>query len=48
MGLGEDTYVAFWDWFKGLSDARAEEYVKKYPEPRGWHGKYDQIRNSRK
>ena len=48
MGCGEETYDAFWDWYRSLSDAEAQDYASRYPEPDGWHGSYEQIRNSRK
>lgn len=43
MGNGEGVYNKFYRWFSRLSD-EARDYAEEYPEPKGWHGKYAQIR----
>jgi hypothetical protein len=44
MGNGEGIYNEFYRWFSRLSDEEACDYAEEYPEPKGWHGKYAQIR----
>jgi len=46
MGGGEDAYNEFYQWISRLSDAEAADYAKRYPEPRGWRGKYAMIRSN--
>jgi len=44
MGVGEDVQWEFWKWFSRLDDADADHYMKKYPEPEAWRGKYAEYR----
>jgi hypothetical protein len=44
MGRGEEVYDEFYRYFSCLTDEEAAEYSSKHPEPRGWRGKYAQIR----
>ncbi len=44
MGSGEDYYLEFYRYYSRLSEEDATDYAREYPEPRGWHGKYAQIR----
>ena len=44
MGGGEDYWMAFLTWIRGLSDERFETYRSAHPEPAGWDGFYQLMR----
>ena len=44
MGVGEDYWVQFWDWFScALSDEQRAAFIADYPEPDGWEGCYQRM-----
>jgi len=44
MGLGEDLYDTFYQWFSKQTDEQAAEFARLNPEPEEWHGQYAMIR----
>lgn len=40
MGVGEDYWYAFQDWFNSLSVEARAEVIAQQPEPEGWEGFY--------
>jgi hypothetical protein len=43
MGGGEDYWIAFIDWYRGLQSKEREQYRQAYPEPDEWSGLYDEF-----
>jgi hypothetical protein len=44
MGYGEDLYDVFYQWFSNLTDAQADDFAGRNPEPTEWSGQYAMIR----
>jgi hypothetical protein len=40
MGVGEQHWVAFTDWYAGKSRGERTQYAVENPEPEGWEGFY--------
>ena len=48
MGNGEDFMVSFRTWFSRLSQDQQHRFERDFPEPKGWNGFYNSVRqNSR-
>ena len=45
MGPAEEYYDEFYKWYCALENANQIDYELNNPEPRGWNGFYQRMRN---